>query len=90
MKVCPQCGFRDNPLWRHSRFDFNADYIRFEEGFNIGELVDICEQLKDKGNFDPVAMGAYLFYRRGTGGIYLYRVLKEDFEVPRERKRHIK
>ena len=89
MKECPRCGFKDSPLWRHSRFDFNADYMRFEEAMRIKELHEICEFLKDKKNFVPFESGSYIFYRRGKGGLYLYRVLKEDFKVPRERKKHM-
>lgn len=88
MRICPKCGHRDNANWRHSRFDFNADYMRFTEGMRQPELKPICEQLKDKENFDPVVEGPYIFYRRGTSGLYLYRVAKEDFKVPRERKHH--
>lgn len=90
MRVCPKCGYRENPLWRHSRFDFNADYMRFEEAMTQKELEKICEFLKDKNNFVPFIPngGPYTYYRRGTGGLYLYRVLTEDFKVPRERKKH--
>jgi len=86
MKECPKCGYRDPPEWRNSRFDFNAEYCRFDNAPK--EANHIVEALKDKANFEPFAEGAYIFYRRGTRGIYLYRVLKEDFRVPRERKRH--
>jgi len=89
MKVCLNCGFRDNPLWRGSRFDFNADYMRFDEAMSQKELMQICDFLQDKGTFVPFELGPYIYYRRGTGGVYLYRVLKEDFKVPRERKKHI-
>lgn len=90
MKVCPICGFKDNPQWRHSRFDYNADYMRFDEALNDPDLNVICQFLKDKPNFVPYEINSICFYRRGTGGIYLYRVPKEDFRVPRERKTHQK
>ena len=48
MKLCPICGYEDNPLWRYSRFDYNADYMRFDEAKAIKELHEIYEQLKDK------------------------------------------
>ena len=90
MIVCPKCGYRENRLWRHSRFDFNADYMRFEEAMAQKELKAICEFLKDKKNFVPFIPngGPYTYYRRGTGGLYLYRVLTEDFKVHREGKKH--
>ena len=88
MKVCSNCGFRDNPKWRNSRFDYNADYLRFDEAMAEPELAKICEQLKDEKNFIPLQVGPVTYYRRGTGGIYLYRVPNEDFKVPRERVRH--
>ena len=88
MKICSKCGHRDDPHWRGSRFDFNADYMRFAEGFKIQEYQEICAKLKSRKNFDPIFTKYYAFYRRGTGGIYLYRVPKEDFKVSRERKKH--
>ena len=88
MRICPKCGYRENPNWRHSRFDFNADYMRFEEAFQDPELKDVCMQLQNKKTYVPIEIGDYIYYRRGTGGIYLYRVPNEDFKVPRERRFH--
>jgi len=88
MRVCPKCGYRENSLWRHSRFDFNADYMRFDDAEEDPELVEVCQALKDKKPYDPIDFDPYIFYRRGTGGIFLYRVPKEDFKVPRERRFH--
>ena len=89
VKICPRCGYRDNLLWRHSRFDYNADYMRFEEASEQPELAEICKSLDDKANFYRVIVGPWSYYRRGKGGIYLYRVLNADFRVHRERKRHV-
>ena len=88
MKICPVCGFQDNLQWRSSRFDFDADYMRFDEAENDAALREVVEFLRDKGNFVPFIIGPYSFYRRGTGGLWLYRVLTENFRVPRERKSH--
>jgi hypothetical protein len=88
LRVCPKCGYRESVPWRYSRFDFNAEYIRFDEAENYPELRKIVEMLKDKPNFHRVTVGAYSFYRRGSGGLYLYRVLSCDFKVVRERKNH--
>jgi len=88
MRVCPVCGFEDNCQWRHSRFDFDADYMRFDEVSSDVSLRHVVEFLKDKGNFVPFVDGSYTFYRRGTGGLWLYRVLSVNFKVPRERKSH--
>lgn len=88
MKVCPKCGYRENPQWRYSRFDFNADYLRFEDALTDPELKEVCELLRNKKTYVPVEVGPYIYYRRGTGGIFLYRVPKEDFKVPRERRFH--
>jgi len=90
MRVCPKCGYKDNPQWRHSRFDYNADYMRFDEALQDPFLHDICQFLKDKANFEPFEFNGVTFYRRGTGGLWLYRVSKEDFRVHRERKTHRK
>jgi len=88
MRVCPNCNFKDSIHWRHSRFDFNADYMRFDTAKNQPELKSVVHFLKDKGNFIPFHWGPFVFYRRGKGGLYLYRVEKEDFKVNRERKKH--
>jgi hypothetical protein len=88
LRVCPRCGYRENPHWVHSRFDFNADYMPFEEAKRDPELKEICAALEGKRTYQPIEAGPYVYYRRGTGGAYLYRVLKEDFKVPRERIRH--
>jgi hypothetical protein len=74
--------------WEYSRFEHNAEFIRFDEAQRIDEFHNICEVLKDKPNFYPWPVGRLIYYRRGTGGYYLYRQLKEDFRVPRERKKH--
>ena len=88
MKVCPKCGYEEVLEWRNSRFDFNAEYMRIDEAETYPELNKIVQKLKDKKNFDPIYHGRYAYYRRGTGGLYLYRCLSEDFKVPRERKKH--
>jgi len=68
--------------------------MRFDEAqaesseYNPEQLKQVCIALKDKANFVPFILGPYTYYRRGTGGIYLYRVLNEDFRMPRERKKH--
>ncbi len=88
MRVCPVCGFEDNSQWRNSRFDYDADYMRFDEAGNDVSLRHIVEFLKDKANFAPFVEGPHTYYRRGTGGLWLYRVLSVNFKVPRERKKH--
>lgn len=86
MKICPICGYRDNSLWRHSRFDYNADYMSWEDFQR--EFQNFAQLLQDKKNHDPIELGNYVFYRRGTGGLEVYRVAKEDYNMPRERKNH--
>lgn len=88
MRVCPKCGYKEEVPWENSRFDYNAEYIRFDEAPLYPTLVKVLEALKDKPNFHPFEFKGLFYYRRGTGGIYLYRCLPEDFRVPRERKRH--
>ena len=84
MKVCLSCGFRDNPYWRHSRFDYDADYMRFEDFMQ--EYPELAMVLRCKPNGSAIRSGPYSFYRRGTGGLEVYRVLTQDFLMPRERK----
>jgi len=62
--------------------------MRFNEAESVAELAEICQELNDKGNFEPVEVGPYFYYRRGSGGMFLYRVLKGDFRAPTERKDH--
>ncbi len=87
--VCPCCGevIRDNPLWRGSRYDFNADYMRFEDGQQQPELKEICEKLEEAENFEPLIVGPNTFYRRGKGGKWLYKVPNEDFRVETEKRK---
>jgi hypothetical protein len=86
MKVCPNCGYQDNPYWRHSRFDFNADYMSWEDFKR--EFPDFHFALAERANNNPVELQGYFYYRRGTGGLEVYRVAKEDYKMPRERKNH--
>jgi len=86
LKICPRCGFKDPDIWRHSRFDWNADYCRFDEFRE--EYPEIAMMLEGKANFEPVVVGEYIYYRRGTSGLYVYRVWKYEFRIPRERKLH--
>ena len=77
-----------HPQLRNSRFDFNARYIRFDEAQQIPEFKNITNYLVNADNKAKYEVGDYVFYRRGTGGIYLYVVPKWDYKVPRERKKH--
>ncbi len=89
MKSCPCCGFIDRSQFRASRFDYDSEYMRFDEAES--EAPKAFRVLKGKPNFFPYYTGPNLqlvYYRRGTGGLWLYRVLKENFRVPRERKQH--
>ena len=84
MLICPKCGYRDNPLWRHSRFDFNADYMRFEEAIKQPELKEITDLLAMDISL-KFTTGGYYYYRRGKGKIWLYRVPEEDYKVETEK-----
>jgi hypothetical protein len=87
---CPCCGaeIRDNPLWRGSRYDFNADYMDyFSEAGNSPELSDVFKALIGADNFVPFVVGPNTFYRRGKGGKWLYRVPNEDFRVETEKRK---
>jgi hypothetical protein len=77
-----------HPQLRNSRFDFNARYIRFDEAKQIPEFQAITIALKEPKNFVPYKVGNFVFYRRGSGSIWLYVVPECDFRVPRERKGH--
>lgn len=77
-----------HPQLRNSRFDFNARYLHFDEAQQIPEFQDITKALENAKNFEPWPVGNFTFYRRGTGGLWLYVVPTCDFRVPRERKSH--
>lgn len=88
--VCPDCGkvIRDNPFWRGSRYDFNADYMEyFQEATSSPELKEIVKALENSDNFEPLVIGPNTFYRRGKGGKWLYRVPNEDFRVETEKRK---
>ena len=88
MRVCEKCGHMDNPLWRHSRFDYNADYMRWEDFQK--EYPILADVLWHFPNNVPKEDSGYFYYRRGTGGLEVYRVWKPDYKMPRERKKHKK
>jgi len=81
MKVCSVCGHRDNPYWRHSRFDFNADYMR-EDDF-AREFPELYAQLPSKPK--KLVLGLYVYYRRGKKEKQVYRVALEDYKVETEK-----
>ena len=81
MKICPNCGFKEVLNWRYSRFDYNTEYLRLDEAPK--ELIDLLPTPKSH-----VELNGYIYYRRGTGGLYIYRVLPEDYKINRERKKH--
>lgn len=81
MKICDKCGHRDNPYWRHSRFDFNADYMR-EEDFVI-QYPLLMAKLPQKGKY--LQTKYYIYYRRGKKEKEVYRVAIEDYKVETEK-----
>lgn len=83
MKICPKCRTRDNPYWRHSRFDFNADYMR-EEDF-AREYPKEYAMLPPKPGI--LHAGCYVYYRRGKKEKQVYRVAFEDWKVETEKSR---
>lgn len=82
MKFCPMCGYEDDICWRHSRYNFNADYYRREEFAEIEP--ELSEVLSED---EPLIDGRYVYYRRGTAKIWVYRVAIEDFKVSTEKRR---
>jgi len=82
MKVCPICGFRDSAFWRHSRYDFNADYCTRQEFAEIEP--ELSEVLSDT---EPLVDFPYVYYRRGSAKAWVYRVPIEDFKVSVDKHR---
>ena len=85
MKICPRCGHRDNPFWKHSRFDYNADYMR-EEDFKK-EYPILYSWLPPKPKY--LKYNEYVYYRRGKKEKQVYRVAKEDYKVETEKSTKI-
>lgn len=81
MRVCSKCGHRDNPYWRASRFDYNADYMK-EEDFAV-QYPLLYEALGPKP--ETLGDGSVLYYRRGKKEKQVYRVLREDYHVETEK-----
>ena len=54
MRVCPKCGYSENPLWNQSRFAANQMFMRKEdfqrEYPDLWELVDKEKQVQ-QGNY---------------------------------------
>lgn len=82
MKKCPNCGLHDGLYWRGSRYDFNADYCRREEFLEMEP--ELSEAL---GENEPLTDEDMVYYRRGTGKVWVYRVAIEDFKVSTEKRR---
>jgi len=76
LRVCPKCKYRDHDYWRHSRYEFEADYCTFDEFEEI--LPSLAEQLKPKGKADPVFDELYGYFKRGNAG-HVYRLEKMYF-----------
>ena len=60
--------------------------MRFEDFMT--EYPDLAMILRCKPNHSPIRQGTYIYYRRGTEGTEVYRVLTEDYKMPRERINH--
>ncbi len=52
------------------------------------EYPALAAYLNHAPNHTPIEENGNFYYRRGTGGLEVYRVAKEDFRMPRERKNH--
>jgi hypothetical protein len=85
MKTCPCCGHTDNPFWRSSKFELNADYM---------SEVDFEKEYPDIAMFLPAKPYTLLFsgciyYRRGKKAKQVYRVPVEDFKVETEKAQQL-
>ena len=78
MFVCPNCGFRDSPCWRNSRFVIYAVYTTLDE-LQLWEP-EVAVLLKDNKR---VEFGVYVYWRRGRAN-HIYRMLKELESLSRE------
>ena len=49
MRVCPECGYVDNPLWRASAFKWGADFMKMEDFKTVNPLLaKALEESKDR------------------------------------------
>ena len=77
MRICTKCGHTDNPYWRSSRFELNADYMA-EDDFKR-EYPELYKELPPKPK--TLVHGPYMYYRRGKKALQVYRVTTYDYKV---------
>ncbi len=73
MRVCPNCGHRDLPFWRNSRFYFNVDVARLDD-LDVWGLEFLVAKLKEDGYYED----GHFAYLLGSGGKV---VLRKEIEL---------
>ena len=66
MRVCPNCGYHDLPIWRNSRFYFNVDVAKTSdlEFWGLDSLIENLKRAPE--NFYEDGHFAYLLQAGGT------------------------
>jgi len=77
MRVCPNCGYRQNPYWRSSKWVYGID-ICYVDDFQIIKP-DLHKLLLDGR---PTISDEYFTYRlAGKGKYYVERIDNETFKL---------
>jgi len=65
MRVCPNCGHVDNPLWRPSAFKWGADHTRIDDFIIMNPKLgkELKEKQFNKSSEDRWVEDKYFLYR---------------------------
>lgn len=88
MKVCPRCGYEDQPFWLNHQWQQHIEYCRIED-FK-GDYPILASQLTKLGSITSDDNFYYRLTRRGT---FVYRWAKKlgsdayhwDYEAARKK-----
>ena len=71
MRVCPKCGYKDSPYWKHVKFSYFVDSCSFEN-FEIMHP-NLAKEIKEKMVSDE-----HNYYRYVKKSNWVLRMAKED------------
>ena len=75
MRVCPKCGYSDNPLWENCRFKRDLQVMRIED-FKC-HYPDLAKRIEE----EPYVQDGQFVYHK-TGKFYVLRKEPMDFNQP--------
>jgi len=68
MRICPECGHSDLPIWRNSRFYFNVDVARIDD-LKTWSLEALVQKLEADGYYED----GHFSYLLASGGDVVLR-----------------